>query len=71
MADGLPRVVAFAPSGRLGGFFFKPGFELLGSHVDEFVELSTAELAGLWGPGVSIACILDDGFVVFDHVGRN
>ena len=48
VADGLPRVVAFAPPGRLGGLFFEPGFELLGSHVDELVELSVAELAGLW-----------------------
>ena len=47
VANGLPGVIAFAPSGRLGGFFLEPCFELLGSHVDELIELPTAELARL------------------------
>lgn len=43
VADCLSRVIAFAPSGRLGGFFSEPGFEVLGGHINELIELSTAE----------------------------
>lgn len=69
MADCLPRVIAFTPSGRLGGFFFEPGFEFLGSHVDELIKLSAAALVGLLTPGTFNACILNDGLVVFYHGG--
>ena len=71
MSDCLARVVIFAPTGRLGRFFFEPGFELLRRHVDKLIELPDSALAGRSGFERSNRGILNDSFIVFDHCGQN
>ena len=40
MADGLSRTITLIPAGGFGLLFFEPYLELIGSHVDKFIELS-------------------------------
>lgn len=75
MPDCFARAVRFGPAGALGLFFFKPGLEFVGGHVDELVELSEVEggspvsaWVSWWRPPGNDS--LDDGLVVFHHLDR-